>query len=257
MSEAPACVRDFGELGLPDDGVLQEVSTGWARWTAGPLAIGILRRPAEAVVRWRYAMSALDLAPEMADPEGDPGLRVAVSRGETGVASAHTADRDILFRPDEPLLVGAGCRATAWVSSPLWLRVDWGPASVEIPTWRPSDSWFGTPRRGQLCYASASSLRTDSADLPVRAFRARTRLEVLNDGAEPLTLTRVRVPVPQLALYHDGQNWITDSVEVRHDPRTEAGAAVVRTPPDGARLVSGPRAPAEPAVLSLLNGFFS
>jgi len=47
---------------------------------------------------------------------------------------------------EQPLGVPPGEQASVYVSSPLWVRIETGkPAKLlcELPTFRPSDTWFG------------------------------------------------------------------------------------------------------------------
>lgn len=141
------------------------------------------------------------------------------------------ADRAVVVRPDIPLYVLAGERVTLYVSTPLWIRVEVGePARLlqEIPSFRPSDTWFGpSTREGELCYASKTEGRLRLQDLPRRLHRAITPIHVRNFGSDALHIERVQVPVQYLSLFegHDHHLW-TQSVTL--DRETAGDVATVR-----------------------------
>lgn len=157
------------------------------------------------------------------------------------------ADRAVVVRPEHPLTLLPGDQAVVYVGTQLWLTVSAGDRLLaEWPTFRLSDTWFGSSTRsGELCYASRTRARTQREDVPIRAARALTRLQLENHAKTPLVLERLKVPVEHLALYlgEDGRFW-TQSLQVQrtqdatlvdvqvHDAApTEAGAAHFITPP--------------------------
>jgi hypothetical protein len=114
------------------------------------------------------------------------------------------ADRLVVSRPESPLRVPTGERATLYVSSPLWIRVqlDGGRLLHERPAYRLSDTWVGSSTRdGELAYASRTHGRLDWRGLSVTRHRAVTPVHIENRGDDTLLLERVNLPIPRLALY--------------------------------------------------------
>ncbi|HET7396233.1 MAG TPA: hypothetical protein VFK12_07315 [Gammaproteobacteria bacterium] len=121
------------------------------------------------------------------------------------------ADRAVVVRPEMPLFIPSGEEVTLFVSTTLWVSVYAGqhsPMLVEMPTLRPSDTWFGpNTRQGELCYASRTLAHTQVEDVTPRPHRAITPVQIRNHAHEPLRLERLSVPVPLLTLY---QNQVGD-----------------------------------------------
>lgn len=114
-----------------------------------------------------------------------------------------SADRPIVVRPEHPLSVPPGEEVTLYLSLPVWMQIVAGKTPLEdIPSHRPSDTWFGpSTRDGELCYATKTVGRLRLANLPFRPHRSVTPLRIQNRAEDSLQLERVHVPAPYLALY--------------------------------------------------------
>jgi hypothetical protein len=126
-------------------------------------------------------------------------------------------DRPFVARPETPFVLPPGARAQVFLSTPLWVGVRAGTELAEVPTWRPTDTWFGaSTMEGRLCYASRTLLKRERQQVSVRPHRAITTVTLRNEHAEPLRLQRLQLPVPNLALYRaqDGVWWTGDLVLV-------------------------------------------
>ena len=115
------------------------------------------------------------------------------------------ADRSVVIRPEHPISIVPGESITLFISTPLWMRLQVHTPKkhlVEMPTVRPSDTWFGTTTlEGELCYAVRTSGRLHLDDVPMRPHRAVTPLRIRNQASDTLLLERVQVPTRHLALY--------------------------------------------------------
>jgi len=168
------------------------------------------------------------------------------------------ADRSVVARPDTPLTLLAGEKSRLYVSTPIWFSVQLLPKAerlLDLPFWRPSDSWFGPSTRvGQICYAKYTAARIQLNNIEKRPHRAITPITVINNHDKPLTIERINVPVTLLHLFADAEQqlWTTeisvhrerdsDNVELnfaQHAP-IEALAAV---------LINGPRTHTEHGTL--------
>lgn len=150
------------------------------------------------------------------------------------------ADRSVVARPDTPLTLLAGEKARLFVSTPIWFSVKLLPKGdmlLDLPFWRPSDSWFGpSTREGQICYAKYTAARIQLENLEKRPHRAITPISVINNHDKPLTIERINVPVTLLHLYADEQYqlWTTgisvnrqshiDNVELHLDKQAPSEA---------------------------------
>jgi hypothetical protein len=125
------------------------------------------------------------------------------------------ADRTVIARPSSPLTILAGEKVQLFISTPIWFyaeTVPGGKCLVDLPFWRPSDSWFGRSTiDGQLCYAKYTSAKTQLDDLELHSHRATTSIMVVNSHNKALTINRVNVPVNYLHLYSDVKNQLWTS----------------------------------------------
>lgn len=164
------------------------------------------------------------------------------------------ADRSIVTRPNVPLRLLGGEQTRIYVSTPLWFRVVTLPNEsdlLDIPFWRPSDSWFGpSTREGEMCYAKYTEARMQLDLLEQRPLRAVTPVCINNKQKQALLIERLNVPVPLLSLYHHPQRGLwTEAVNVTREADDDTAELVLakQAPPEvpNAHLVAGPRIASE------------
>lgn len=161
-------------------------------------------------------------APELGE-RGRKVHRFAAVDGEDHVrVDVLLADRPVVVRPEVPFHVLAGDTARVYVSTPVWLRFSTakGQLLLDLPSFRPSDTWYGSSTRdGELCYSSLTHARLLHEELVVRANRAITELTLINRGKSPLLMERIKVPVPHLQVLHDpnGGLWTRPITATRVD----------------------------------------
>ena len=131
------------------------------------------------------------------------------------------ADRSIVARPDVSVSIPPGHKVILYMSSGIWLQpnVD-GLVLLDLPIYRPSDTWFGpNTRTGELCYFSLTRARTSATESLVYPHRAITPITIINDGSELLKIDRIRVPMQYLSLHLNKRGeFVTDSVIFRLGP---------------------------------------
>ncbi len=237
------------------------LSEGGVRtWRVGRCDLAIARFASEWQVAWQeQAVEAADQAPsgdgvdwqsdEAADmPQHGNLERYALARTGPGLwLRPRLADRPVVTLPRIPLHLLAGEAVTLFVGSPVWVEIglDEPERSLcEIPVRRPSDTWFGTSREGELCYVTRTSAALDRTFVPHMSRRAVTAVRVHNDSSEPLELQRLKLPVPLLALYDggDGSLW-TQSVKMTRERDSEFARFEVESgpPSDAAKELSPAR----------------
>lgn len=243
------------------------------RWLVGPMTMWIFHDPHE----WRIytfqehdpLVDAAGLTLPVDAAEAEAFLEVedpifSVSRfsfrqtDETLSVQPALADREVVVRPETPLYILAGEAVTLYVSTPLWMRLDVGaPLRLlqEIPTYRPSDTWFGpSTREGELCYASRSSGCLKLEDLPLRLHRAVTPVFIHNRAGDALLLDRLKLPVQYLSLYRAANNFLwTQAVTLHREASGDLAALRLgeQAPPEAvdATLLRGPRQESKPNVI--------
>lgn len=257
MTGASAPSEVWGDLDWADAGDLR-LSVGpldlWIRGAHGELWIATLSGDDPAAATLARHAAPFD-PPESASVIRlvglDPGLPVTMTPA--------LADRPMVVRPQAALHVAPGGTLKVFLSTPLWIQFRQhppGPLLHEAPTFRPSDTWLGPNyREGEICYAARTRALTRLNDSPQPPARALTLLEITNHAPDLLGLARVKLPVPNLAVYANdaGEHW-TDSVRiVRGEDGDLEGVEIVTGPPAqaGAALpVAKPREPPRPNLLT-------
>lgn len=186
--------------------------------------------------------------PNTALPDnGSLGRHLQTSTSERIRILPALADRSIVTRPNVPLRLLSGEQARIYVSTPVWFQAITLPDEscfLDIPFWRPSDSWFGpSTMEGELCYAKYTDARSQLERLEQRPHRAITPVQVHNKQKGVLLIERLNVPVPLLSLYNDANRGLwTDTITVIR----EAGG-------DAAELRLEKQAPAEVEAAQLVT----
>ncbi len=213
-------------------------------WRVGPYRLWVRAMARE----WRlWSQSSHDTAATellLAGEAQDTDLPEDATLTRVGLASDRPvlslqpllADRDVVVRPDIPLVVPAGARLELYVTTPVWLRARagaGGPVLLDEPTHRLSDTWFGpNTLEGELAYAIRTSARLELEALPQRPNRAITKVAVVNDAREPLPLQKLKVPVTGLGLYAGEAGLWTDHVTLERKQADDHAEASVGTGPD-------------------------
>jgi len=231
-------------------------------WHIGPLRLELRRGAGEVVVRWWGTQDALDESLVVDESEGEPFPAAQEERlvvdCETVTLEPVLCDLAVVARSEEPLTLPVGATVTAYVSSPVFVRLRCGTAVWEAPTHRLSDTWFGpNTREGELAYASRTHLKLDPSNVLRRPHRAFTPVVLDNQGDGPMTVDRIRVPVPRLTLYAGIDAMWTSTVRLERRRGDEALVRVLPgSPPEcaGGTLLAEPRRFGEPhAVLRVFS----
>ncbi len=244
------------------------------RWHIGPLILWAQRLAKEWRIAWRSGEELMQPVAqvEMSLPIEKPAAGMAVCRfsfRETGKPLRlvpASADRSVVVKPEVPLYIPGGEEITLFVSTPLWVQVFVGHGSmplVEVPTLRPSDTWFGADtRHGEMCYASRTLAQLRVEDIVPRPHRAITPVSIRNHASDTLAVERLSVPMPLLSLSvsERGHFWTQSVILERHTPRGEAALQLGDMNLSGAtrmQHIGGPRQMQEDqTVLRALSRFF-
>ncbi len=235
----------------------------WGRWRIGPLSLYARAGHHEWHIAFRQHTDPLDSSLRLeadANQEPDPDT-YQFSRYAVDFSSAklelepRLGDRPFIVSPDQPLFLLAGQKSVLYVSTIVWIQVKIangdGQVLLDIPTIRRSDTWFGAnTREGELCYATSTGAHTELDDIQPRPHRAVTPVEISNEGTSMLPIEQLRVPVPALSLYADGNDRLwTDAVcFVREEGQNEASMTTPEPSallPGERTLLDAPRAPVE------------
>lgn len=157
-------------------------------------------------------------------------------------------ERPVVVKTMQPVNVPPGECVTFYISSPVHVEIqlDDSPAPlIEIPTKILSDTWFGPSTQiGTLCYASKTHTRNSPEDVTPRPHRAVTPVTVRNQSEELLSIDKLSIPVPHLALYgwDDGTLW-TSPVSLKQTQGDQLAVLEVGNSPSGANILAEARTP--------------
>jgi hypothetical protein len=236
---------------------------GCARLELGPLSLHAQNLMREWRLTTHHALDSSranldrDIGTHIAPPE--PSREVEVFRfvqtHEEGALwlTPRLADRPMVARPEIPISLIGGDEISLFVSTPLWIQIETADTHrrlTEIPSLRPSDTWFGpSPREGELCYAMRTRAMLSPKLLQRHPVRAITRVDLKNHAKSPFRIERLNLPIPHLHLYldEDGLCW-TNPVGMERLEQTQKQAGgrlrIVAGPPHeapGASLLGKPR----------------
>jgi len=187
----------------------------------GPLTIWLERRSDEM----HYAVTRSqdgEGAGNPAKPEVLEWNRWICGEGTVGVMLAPALPmRPVVVRPVMPLQVLPGQQVAFFVSIPLSVSgLLYDPASkdeqfvFEEPTVVLSNSWFGEPANGTLCYALRTRARRSLEELRPEAHWGICPLRVRNQGRAPLLLERMLLRTARLGLYQGRGHLWTSAVQM-------------------------------------------
>lgn len=195
----------WGEFEIPEE--------RWGRWKIGPLLLWARPLADEWRLAWRsendtFAEGTHSEIPSKDEPDcancssarfalQTPGVRLQLT--------PRLADLPVVVRPETPVWIPPGQRTLLFVGTTVWIvmtAVEQQRELMEMPTLRPSDTWFGANTRfGELCYANKTRARTRVELLGNIPHRAVTPVEIVNEGEDNLNVEQLRIPVTALSLY--------------------------------------------------------
>lgn len=127
-------------------------------------------------------------------------------------------DRALVAKPDRSLTLLAGERAQFFLEIPVWFRMNAGGERrvrvFEEPLSVLSNTWFGDPVNGELCYALATRLHQGLSSLAPSAWRAVCPMAVTNDSTTDLAFERICLHVRNLAVFRGAERLWTNGLAV-------------------------------------------
>tara|TARA_R110001592_G_scaffold363398_2_gene687935 strand:+ start:5458 stop:6252 length:795 start_codon:yes stop_codon:yes gene_type:complete len=193
---------------------------------------------------------SVDYISAAAEPEGVIN-RIAME-AMTGALKLRPclADRPVVIRPYAPLTIPGHHKITLYVSTPLWLAVEFSDrVKRELPSHQLSDTWMGAlTGQGELCYGSHTHARLDRDMLPNRPFRAISPITIHNKSNGDCTLERLSIPAPFLSLFAQDDQLVTEPLSITMDAEKSEGVVRIGKLAD-ATLINRPRKTSDRGIL--------
>jgi hypothetical protein len=167
-------------------------------------------------------------------------------------------DRGVVVLPELPVTLPPKAEAEFFVRVPLWLRIQVLRGAEEIticdePAVVLSNTWFGDPMQGELCYSMRTTARRHVEPDSVAQHRVICPVTVRNDSSEQLPIERICVRVAHLRIFESDGNLWTGRVNAAFRGTDQASRlsydhkAPSHAP--GARLLMAERKPVQEGVL--------
>lgn len=129
-------------------------------------------------------------------------------------------DRPVIVRPESTFVFPPQSDLLFYVSIPIWLRLCTGSVGQHLLRDEPvsvlSNSWFGDPMEGSLCYALKTTARRTPQALRVRPYLAGCPIHIRNESEVFLPFDRLCVHTAHLRIYRDATRFWTNQVEVTY-----------------------------------------
>ena len=187
------------------------------------------------------------------DPENlAPDLewnRLVSARDEGLELTPALPDRPLVIRPESPVSILPGRYAKFYVAVPVWLRFEAVLGKTrnvvfEVPLRLLSNTWFGDPGSGELCYSLDAPLKRSPEQLSVGSSNITCSLLVRNDSKEKLNFERICVHVENLSVFIDAEGLWTNEISVLFTGSDQISQIRIKNRPP--EILSAPRKVTEP-----------
>jgi hypothetical protein len=194
----------------------------WYHWKIGPCRIWIRRSEDD---EWSVAFdrTSMDQHLVVAQREKKPedlSLTRYIFRSATDDIQFLPAlpDRPVMVNPESPVNLLSKTKAIFFVSIPLWLRIYSGEKDdallCEIPTEMLSNTWFGDPMEGELCYSLKTSALRSITDFEKKPHKIYCPVYILNNTSTPFQFQKLCIHVENLRVYRANRLLLTNDVEI-------------------------------------------
>lgn len=151
-------------------------------------------------------------------PEGFPGFKFLEDAAPDGTAWRRLAsvddvpfiqvrpafpNRPVVVRPEYPYTLIPGERVNIFVGVPISvsLQTPKGLLLMEEPVHPLSNTWFGTPTDGELCYAMRTLAKREGENLDFGPARVLCPVRIRNQSKEKMSFERLCLRVQYLNIY--------------------------------------------------------
>ncbi len=146
-------------------------------------------------------------------------------------------DRPVAVRTADPVVLLPGSEASFFVGVPIWIELligaEDGQKLLETPTVVLSNSWFGTPAEGEVCYALRSRARRNFDELEDLPYRTICPTSVRNESSEPLSIQRLFLRTAPLSIFRGDRYLWSNAGTLRYHGEEKPGQIVYEKKPPG------------------------
>lgn len=176
-----------------------------------------------------------------------------------------TPDRPVVVRPEVPVNLPPKQKAIFFVRVPCWVAVTVGEPDprllCEEPSLVLSNTWFGDPTSGDLCYSMRTRARRHNVDTQIEPHRIVCPVTISNVAKKGVDITRLCVHVEHLNIYLGETRLWTNGVSITFKGENEVSqVAYSRDVPEyepAAEMLSKARKPLKKPLLKRSLGDFN
>lgn len=181
----------------------------------GPLKIWMRRQNDEwmvASINDAEQIEMINVSVEEHIPEELDWYRYVLSGNSQTVELIPVApDRSVVVRPESILKIESGARVLFFVLIPVWIRIAIGTQRKhplnELPSKVLSNTWFGEPHEGELCYYLKTWAKRSLEGLTPRPHQMVCPVEINNGSSTDLLFKRLCIRTGFLSIYK-GASWL-------------------------------------------------
>lgn len=223
-------------------------------WYFDSLTLAITRQEHEYIIRYQYSNEINEGAgfvphvnttfDEVIDFKNSFRIMSGKTQGIVEIKPL-MADRSLVARPFDPVVIFPGCKTNLYVGVPIWTSVflDGNKKAVlDIPIRQITSTWFGpSPRKGELCYGSRTNAFSELNEVPNRYYRATVPVQLENrHKSSTLKVERINIPLSYLDLYESesGLFWTQGLTMIREDDDNDTKVKLsVATIPEAGNVI--------------------
>lgn len=164
----------------------------------------------------------------------------------------------IVVKPIDELSIIPGNQLEVYLEIPLMIAVTFGPPGKRTTLWEYpftplSQSFFGNPDSGELCYSIVSSLSSKSLKSESKHNMALCPLVIMNKSNQILNFERMILRGPFLTIFFGADHIFTSPVTISFKGAEQTSQVVIKKKPQEEippmRIASYPRKKEEKSVL--------
>ncbi len=182
-------------------------------WRVGNCNIWLKREEDNIYIKWFYSNSNNKIDNENIVPD-DEGWSHYVIKGKSESIELSPAmpDRSLVIKVKRPFYLPPGIKKRIYIDVPLWICISTVGNNkaklVEIPSFILSNTWFGTPIEGQVCYWLMSEVNFGIEEYSHIPYMATCPVTLKNISNENLLVKKFLIPVENSVLFiHNNELW--------------------------------------------------
>lgn len=128
-------------------------------------------------------------------------------------------DRPIIVNSEFPLKISPDSEIQIFTRVPAWVQISMGKdrhVLTEIPAKKLSQTWFGNPLEGELCYWLSTKARRAFTKLEDRPAYINCPIRIKNKTHEDLNFEKFCFRVDRLSIFRDNEDLWADETHIEY-----------------------------------------